>query len=359
MRRRLLRALVPWVLVGLIAGPMALYFIDRFETIRATDSVEWKNPMAALLALGCLLVAWIGFHLRTRRSATFAYSRVGELALARPGIVARLWSLPAVLRVVALGLIAVALARPTTFREEEHVIEGIDIMLVLDLSKSMEERDLPRNRLDAGQRTIRNFIKNRDSDRIGLVVFAQSAMTQCPLTVDHDSLDRIVADLTIGDVPAMGTAIGDALALSLASLERSDAKAKVVILLSDGDSNWTSQFAPQEAKELAKKMGVRVFTILLGREARSGPFPFGTRHSVNPQLLREIAADTGGMYFRAGDDAELTASFNQVRDSLEKTRRTVKRRVPGGELFHLFAFPAFFLLLLEVLLTLTRWRRFP
>jgi Ca-activated chloride channel family protein len=177
--------------------------------------------------------------------------------------------------------------------------------------------------------------------------------------MDYRALDQIVADLSIGDVPEMGTAIGDALALSLASLRRSEAKSKVVILLSDGDSNWTTKFDPVEAKELAKKMNVKVFTILLGRERRRNPFGFRSRYNVNPQLLKEIAQETGGLYFRAGDDEALESSFAAVRKDLDKTRIRVTGRVPGAELFYFFLIPAIGLILLEILLGLTRWRRFP
>src|SRR5690606_12532389 len=127
------------------------------------------------------------------------------------------------------------------------------VMIALDLSRSMEERDLGQNRLDAAQRTIREFLAGRASDRVGLVVFAREALLQCPLTLDYRSLDQIVADLAIGDVPEMGTAIGDALGLSLAQLARSAATSKVVILLSDGDSNVVNEMDPHEARALATR----------------------------------------------------------------------------------------------------------
>lgn len=360
MRRRWFHVLLPYLLVVLIAGPLALWLHSELESIRGEETLTWKNPWAVLLLAGCALVAWVAFHLRARRAPSFAFSRVGELFMARRGWASHFASLPSVLRVVALGLLAVALARPQTYKTTEREVEGIDIMIVLDLSKSMEERDLRNNRLDAGQRTIRNFLKNRENDRIGLVVFAQAAMTQCPLTLDYNSLDQIVADLAIGDVPEMGTAIGDALALALSSLRRSDALSKVVILLSDGDSNMTSQFDPEEAKELAVKMGVRVFTILLGREGGHRRSAFGRgRYAVNPELLKDIARDTNGLFFRAGDDRELEESFDTVRATLEKTRRRETGKVLSRELFGYFAIPAIILLFLEIGLGLTRWRRFP
>ena len=358
-RARILQALLPYLLLAVIAGPIALYLLDYVDEMKQHEIVKWKNPWALVLFAACPLLAWVQFHLRVTRAPTLAYSRVGELSMTRPGIIWYLSSLPGVLRITAIALIVVALARPQTYKDETIEVEGIDIMIVLDLSKSMEERDLRRNRLDAGQRTIRNFLCNRQNDRIGLVVFAQKAMTQHPLTLDYNSLDQIVADLAIGDVPEMGTAIGDALALALGSLRRSEDKSKVVILLSDGDSNWTTKFDPVEAKNLAKKMNVKVFTILLGRAGGAGGQFGSNRYAVNPELLRSIAKETGGQYFRAGDDAQLEDSFNKVRDTLDKSRHKQVRRVPNQELFGKFVIIAVFLLFLEILLRLTRFRRFP
>jgi Ca-activated chloride channel family protein len=320
--------------------------------------LTWRSPWSFGLLAGAALCAWVVFHLRRQRAATVWYSRVGELRLQRPGFVAHLASLPGVLRVIAIALLAVALARPQTFRTEVRTVEGIDIMIVLDLSKSMEAHDLRRDRLDAGQRTIRQFIKRRENDRIGLVVFAREALLQCPLTLDYHALEEIVRDLAIGDVPEMGTAIGDGLGLALAQLRRSQARSKVVILLSDGDSNVVNEMDPREAKDLAKQLGVRVFTVLVGKEATAAPFGIG-EYAVNPELLKEIARDTGGLYFNAGDDEALAASFARIREQLEKTELKVVGRTPDRELFPHLVVPALGLLLVELLLGLTRWRRFP
>ena len=358
MRGRGGHALVAWTLLLLVGGITAAAVWGDLDEQRAGEELTWGAPWALLLLLGCLLVAWVQFHLRARRSATFFFSRVYDLGLTRPGFTARLAALPAVCRICALGLIAVALARPQTYKEEVRVVEGIDIMIVLDLSKSMEETDLRLNRLDAGQRTIRRFIARRDSDRIGLVVFAREAMLQCPLTSDYRALDQIVADLMIGDVPELGTAIGDGVGLALAQLRRSEARSKVIILVSDGDSNVAYKMDPDEATELASRMGVRVFTVLVGRE--DGGFPFGaTQYAVNPELLREMARATGGIYFRADDDAALEQSFEQIRDRLEKTELKVVGRTPDKELYGRYLVPALFFLLLELLMSMTRWRRFP
>jgi Ca-activated chloride channel homolog len=356
--RRREQLVIAWGLLILIGGFTALAMWGDLDKQRAGEELEWQSPWALLLLLACPLVAWVQFHLRNRRSASFFFSRVHDLGLARPGWMARLSALPAVCRIVALGLIAVALARPQTYREEERTVEGIDIMIVLDLSKSMQETDLRLNRLDAGQRVIRNFISRRDSDRIGLAVFAREALLECPLTTDYRSLDQVVADLAIGDVPELGTAIGDALGLALAQLRRSEARSKIVILVSDGDSNVAYKMDPDEATKLASDMGIRVFTVLVGRE--DGRSPFGsTQYAVNPELLKNMARDTGGQFFHAGDDAALETSFESIRATLEKSEVKVMGRTPDKELYDRFLIAAAIFLLLEVIMVLTRWRRFP
>jgi len=357
-RRRREQTLIAWVLLFIVAGTTALFMWGDLDKQRIGEELEWRHPWSLMLLLACPLIAWVQFHLRRRRAAAFSFSRVHDLGLARPGWAARLTALPAVCRIVAIGLIAVALARPQTYREEERTVEGIDIMLVLDLSKSMQETDLRLNRLDAGQRVIRGFVSRRDSDRIGLVVFAREALLQCPLTTDYRSLDQVVADLAIGDVPELGTAIGDALGLSLAQLRRSHARSRIVILVSDGDSNVAYKMDPDEATKLAVDMGIHVFTVLVGRE--ESRFPFGsTQYAVNPELLKSIAHATGGQYFHAGDDDALEASFEAIRATLEKSEVKVVGRTPDKELYGHFVLGAAALLLLEFIMGLTRWRRFP
>jgi len=371
VRRRWLDHLLPWLLLGGLATPTAAVVWSVFADKAGPDRLTWRHPWALLLLPAGLLIAWVSFHMRARRAGAFAHSQVAALAAMPRGLFAYLVSLPSVLRIVAVSLIAVALTRPETYRTTQREVESVDIMVVLDLSKSMEETDLQRNRLDAGQRTIRDFLRRRNSgdkreqDRIGLVVFAQQAMVQCPLTLDYRSLDQIVANLAIGDVPEMGTAIGDALALSLGTLKRARSDdpehpdSKVVILLSDGDSNWVTQFSPQEAKELATKMGVKVFTILLGEDSAGPGNPFGSPYAVNPDLMKEIANETGGMFFRAADQDSLDMSFRRVRDTLQKARRVEYGQVLSHELYPVFLIPALILLLLETALRFTRLRRFP
>jgi Ca-activated chloride channel family protein len=228
-----------------------------------------------------VLLLWVGFHLRRSRGATLGFSRVerARQALGRgpaqlPGVAA-----DGAAHHRAGRVSIVALARPQTYRTITREVDSIDIMIVLDLSKSMEETDMARgdpltqtDRLDAAQRVIRRFVANRKGDRVGVTVFAQQAMLQCPLTLDMDIVDQVVAGLSLDDIPAMGTAIGDGLGLGLAYLRRSDAKSKIVILLSDGENNISTQMTPQQAAEVAFDDRVKVFTVLVGAEDGLGSF---------------------------------------------------------------------------------------
>lgn len=315
--------------------------------------VVWKSPRAILLVAGAALVGWIVFHLHRRRAAAMAFSQVKLIGTRGAG--ALLAELPGALRVLAVIALALALARPETYRTVKREVDSIDIVIVFDMSKSMEETDMPRDRLDAAQRVVRRFLRRNKNDRIGLVIFGQQAMMQCPLTHDSKMLEKIVANLMIGDVPELGTAIGDGLALAIAQLRRSDAKSKVVILLSDGDSNWVTRFDPDEAARAAKKLGIKVYTLLVGREESD---LFGGM-SVNPATLRNIAAVTGGEFFRASDYAAFDRGFQTVRNKLDTTKRTVTERIPDKQLFVPFAALAALLVALELLLSHTRLRRLP
>ena len=348
-----LRAAWPWLLVVALGAPAALAMRAIIDHERGPEPVVWRTPHAFVLLAAAALVAVIAFHLRRRRAAALAFSRV-ELVRYR-GLGAWLAELPGALRVLAVAALAVALARPETYRTLKHEVDTIDIMIVVDLSKSMEETDLPRDRLDAAQRVIRRFLRGTHGDRVGLVIFGQTAMLQCPLTQDTKLLSHIVADLEIGDVPELGTAIGDGLALALAQLRRSDAKSKVVILLSDGDSNWVTRFTPDEAAVAAHAMGVKVYTLLVGQEDSD---IFGGM-SVNPATLRDIAATTGGEFFRATDYATFDRGFQTVRAKLDKKKRTITERVPDKQLFVPLAVLAAALLVLELVLVHTRLRRLP
>ena len=374
---RFARALVPWLLVAGLGAIGALFVARYFEVARGAEKIEWRSPHARLLLAAAGFVGVLAFHLHRRRAAAMAFSQVDLVR--RIGVAAWLSDLPSVLRVLVVAALAVALARPETYRMLKHELDTIDIMIVVDMSKSMEETDLPRDRLDAAQRVIRRFLRRTTHDRIGLVVFGQQAMLQCPLTLDTKVLEQIVTDLAIGDVPELGTAIGDGLGLALSQLrddrrspiaggevpggndrreagtDNAPAKSKVVILLSDGDSNWVTRFEPEEAARVAKDMGVKVYTVLVGREESD---LFGGM-SVNPATLRSIAAMTGGEFFRATDYESFDRGFQTVRSKLDTTKRVEIERIPDKQLFMPLAILGLLLLGLDLVLSHTRLRRLP
>jgi Ca-activated chloride channel homolog len=359
---RVLRALFPWLLVTLLGAIGTLVVVRYLDAARGPEKIVWRSPRAVVLLAAAGVVGVLGFHLHRRRAAAMAFSQTQLVR--RIGVAAWLSDLPSVLRVLAVAALAVALARPETYRTLKHEIDTIDIMLVVDMSKSMEETDLPRDRLDAAQRVIRRFLRRTTHDRMGLVVFGQQAMLQCPLTLDTKVLEQIVTDLAIGDVPELGTAIGDGLGLALSQLrddrretgpENAPAKSKVVILLSDGDSNWVTRFEPDEAARVAKEMGVKVYTVLVGREESD---LFGGM-SVNPATLRSIAALTGGEFFRATDYESFDKGFQTVRSKLDTTKRTEIERIPDKQLFVPLAILGLLLLGLDLVLSHTRLRRLP
>lgn len=348
---KLLRALWPWLLVAALGAPLGLALAAYLEK---QPELVWRYPRAAALASGAVVAGVIAFHLRRARAASLAFSRAPALIAGWRGREA--WAdLPGVLRVLALAVLALASTRPQTYRTTTRKVDSIDIMIVFDLSRSMEETDLPRHRLDAAQRVVRNFVRRNDNDRIGLVVFAQQAMLQCPLTHDSRALEQIVADLQIGDVPENGTAIGDGLALAVAQLRRSEAKSRVVILLSDGDSNTVTRFSDGEAARAARQLKIKVYTVLVGAENTD---LFGGM-SVNPENLRSIAATTGGLFFRADDEESFRAGFARVREKLEATKREIEERKLDRELAGPLALVALALLALEALLSATWLRRLP
>jgi len=375
------RALWPWFLVILL-GLVGFWFVSGYlNDQRGAEDLAWRSRKARWLVVGAGFVGVIAFHLHRRRSAAMGFSQVG-LVGAR-GLGAWLSDVPSVLRVLAIVALAVGLARPETYLTIEHTEESVDIMIVFDMSKSMEETDLPRDRMDAAQRVVRKFLRKTKGDRVGLVIFGQQAMLHTPLTHDTKMLEQVVADLAIGDVPELGTAIGDGLAMALAVLRRSDGQCdpaptaantcpdeftcsakgvcegkkrnKVVILLSDGDNNWVTRFGPDESARTAATMGVQVYTVLVGREESD---LFGGM-SVNPATLRSIAQLTGGEFFRATDYDSFDRGFQTVRNKLDKVKRTRSERVPDKQLFVIFAVLAAILIALEVLLSHTRLRRLP
>ena len=281
--------------------------------------------LLAALPLAAALVFW-----RRRRRASLKFPTAAALAAAGRGWRTRLTFVPPTLQLVALGLAIVALARPqlAVADTRKRTTQGIDVVIALDLSQSMEAADLRPDRLHAAKAVLTRFLQSRQNDRVALVTFAGDAYTQVPLTLDYDVVQSVVAELRTG-VLADGTAIGDALGVALDRLRGSTAKSRAVVLITDGDNN-AGRLAPADAAAIARDMHVPVYPILIGTGGRV-PVPTGRRAldgrreyeevdmPVNPQLLRDIARATGGQFYRATDGAALAAGLKSALDAMPRT----------------------------------------
>ena len=272
---------------------------------------------------------------------------------------------PFILRVLSIALIIFALARPqasNSWRIENT--EGIDIMMALDISGTMMAEDLKPNRLEASKSVASEFILSRPNDNIGLVVFAGESFTQCPLTVDHAVLVNLFNGVNYGMIED-GTAIGLGLANAVNRIKDSQAKSKVIILLTDGSNN-RGDIAPITAAEIAKTFGIRVYAIGVGSYGIVNvpvQTPIGIQYQqmeseFDEKSLQEIATMTGGQYFRATDNSKLRKIYQEI-DQLEKTKISVKEFSKKNEQFFLFSLIALILLITEVLLRNTILRRIP
>ena len=275
------------------------------------------------------------------------------------------------LRMAGFGLLVVALARPQLGRSDSEVTtEGIDIMLILDISQSMESLDFkPDNRLAVAKQTIKDFIAKRGSDRIGLVVFAARAFTKCPLTLDHNVLATLLGDVDFTDFSNQ-TAIGTAIATAATRLKDSPAKSKVIILATDGANN-AGEIPPLTAANAARQLGMKIYTIGIGKRGKV-PTPvqfqdeFGRVYKevrmmdsdLDEQTLVNIADATGAKYFRATDAEKLKEIYDQI-DKMEKTVIKTKVYASFDEKFYPWLWAGFILLLLEYVLAHTRFRRIP
>ena len=272
---------------------------------------------------------------------------------------------PFIFRMLALCCLIIALARPQTRNDEQLVNgEGIDIVLCLDISGSMLAQDFTPNRMEAAKNVAGEFIDNRPTDRIGLVIFSGESFTMCPLTTDRSVLKTQLANVQSGLLED-GTAIGSGLATGVDRLRHSPSKSKVIILLTDGENNG-GLIDPNTAKEIAKSVGVRVYTVGMGTEGYA-PVPVQTpggvvmqREKVNidEKLLTQIATETGGKYYRAKDNESLKNIYAEI-DRLEKSKIEVTAIRRYTEQFYPFALAAALLLFLELLLRWTVLRKFP
>ena len=273
--------------------------------------------------------------------------------------------IPFVLRTAALALIVIAIARPRSSEQIEKVdTEGIDIILAMDVSTSMLARDLTPDRINASKDIAIEFIAQRPSDRMGIVVFAGESFTQCPLTTDRATLINLMKEVQT-DLIEDGTAIGNGLATAVARMKDSDAKSRVVILLTDGVNN-RGEISPAMAAEIAKTYGVRVYTIGVGTDNETAPYPVMTPWGVEIQnvkveideaLLSQVAESTGGKYFRATDNTKLAEIYSEI-NKMEKVRTSVDSFPVYKELFGKFALLALLAIFLELVFNWFIIRRF-
>lgn len=285
-----------------------------------------------------------------KMSDTFAYQHISKSWRIR------MIHLPMFLHCLVYTLVVIVLARPQTYNSWDNKdAEGIDIMLTMDISASMLTEDVFPNRIEVAKEVASDFISGRPNDNIGLTIFAGEAFTQCPMTVDHAALLNLLhnvrTDLVVIGLIQDGTAIGMGLANSVSRLKDSKAKSKVIILLTDGSNNVGS-ISPMTAASIAKKYGIRIYTIGLGKESE------GDLGAIDYKTLQNIAVSTNGEFYRAQSQAELSKIYQDI-DKLEKTKLRVKAYSHLHEAYMPFAWLALFIFCLDLLLRLTVFRRLP
>ncbi|MGC9363915.1 MAG: vWA domain-containing protein [Fidelibacterota bacterium] len=325
---------------------------------------DWGYLFLLLLILG--LWFWYRRYGR-RREGTLRYASLRGIRDLPVQRASRRAGMLYGLRLLALALLILALARPQQGESvKEFQTEGIDIMLVLDISSSMRAVDFQPNRLEAAKTVARQFIEGRQSDRIGLVVFAAESFLQCPLTIDYDVLKQLLDQVDIIEEKYDGTAIGMAIANGVNRLRESAAKSKIIILLSDGRNN-AGELDPETAADMAKAFDIKIYTIGAGKLGQA-PYPVqmgGGRVQyrlvdveIDEAVLQGIAQNTGGRYFRATDETHLASIYEEI-SRMEKTEVRVKEYLQYRDLYPVFLLPAFLLIGLAIILEQGIWRRLP
>ncbi len=314
---------------------------------------QFADPWFLGLALVVVPIIWLYIRRNRRGFPSVSFPTTGWAQEIGSNRIKRwLRHLIFIFKIAAIILLAIALARPQSVsRGQEVETEGIDIVIALDISASMRARDFNPDRAEAAKQVAINFIEQREHDRIGIVLFAKHAFTQCPLTVDHAILKQMVENVEIGLVDPDNTAIGQALGVALNRLKESPSKSRVVILLTDGENNFGQP--PTTLAEAAQALGVKVYTIGVGTRG-TAPYPmkdpFGrttyrqVQVNIDEDLLKEIATATGGKYYRAANDQKLKAIFDEI-DQLEKIKIEVRAFRKYAELFYNWAYAALALLI--------------
>jgi Ca-activated chloride channel family protein len=326
-------------------------------------NIEFTQPefLFGLLFIPVLVVWYIITN--NQRSASVRVSSTAAIGLGSWKSALR--HLPFICRMLCLGFIIVALAKPQTKNENQRTEgEGVDIILCIDVSGSMTAQDFQPNRLEAAKAVAIDFVNRRITDRIGVVIFSGESFTQCPLTTDHAVLVSAIKNIRNGLLED-GTAIGSGLSTSVDRIRTSASKSKIVVLLTDGENNG-GLIDPKTAKEIAKAFGIRVYTIGVGSEGyatqpENTPMGVVTQQvkvSIDEKLLTEIANETGGKYFRAKDNETLAGIYSEI-DGLEKTKMEVINTIRYNDKFFPFIAAAIFFLLLELILRYLVLRKFP
>lgn len=333
--------------------------------------MKFLNPTVLVLLL--IVPVLVVLRLKLRRGVTLKFSALEELKLALPRGGGKLRYVQLALRSAAIFLIVLSLARPVRGIAHTKVYsEGIDIILALDVSSSMDARDmaddLSVNRLEVVKEVVKRFILERRNDRIGIIAFARYAYTQAPLTLDHNVLVDLVERLNIvpRGGPEDGTAIGSAIITSVVRLKESGAKSKVVVLLTDGRNNY-GEIGPESAAEVARSLEIKIYTIGTGKEGLA-PYPvrdlFGQMTfarvplDLDKETLMEIAEITDGEYFRAQNERALQRIYERI-NKMEKVEIEEEKYTEYRDLFPYLLLPAFLLLLVEVAVSQTVLRRLP
>ena len=327
--------------------------------------LRFEDPWFLILFLIIPYLVW-----KRKEQITISYSSLEILQNIRAIQVGFLSTIPLILRLFAISLFIMALARPQEgYKRTEILSTGVDIMLALDTSGSMQALDFIKNekrdtRLAMVKDVVSKFIKNRTNDRMGMVVFGSEAYTQCPLTLDQNILQSFLSKLDIG-MAGDSTAIGSAVGIAVKRLKDLKSDSKLIILLTDGRNN-AGNLAPLQAAKTAKAFGIKIHTIGVGTRGKA-PFLvnsiFGQRYvyqevDIDEGTLKEISKITGGQYFRATDLESLKSIYKQI-DQMEKSEVKVFDHSEYTELFHYFLIPAILLLLLEIILSNSILRRIP
>lgn len=338
--------------------------IQYIKAFRDWQHLQFAQPWAFLLLLLIPLMLLVQWRMRRRSAPALRLTTTSGLAHIKPGLRTRLRPILHVLRIIAMVALIIALARPQSSSVSENVeSEGIDIVLSMDVSGSMLAEDLKPNRIEAAKRVAADFVNSRIGDRIGLVVFSGESFTQCPVTIDHRVLLEQINEVKSGML-VDGTAIGDGLATAIDRVRNAKGKSKVVILITDGENN-SGRVGPELALEIAKTYKVRVYTIGAGTSRGQAPYPVQTPGGgttiqmvpvkIDETLLKKIASETGGKYYRANDERSLRRIYEDI-DKLEKTKVEISSFKHFSELFFPLAALACFCLALEMALRWTVFR---